>query len=253
MLLDKVVIGSTVESHLYAYLSDSYYIPTRPECPIFYEQLETNLLGSKRKDFTWSRLQTILALSGKLMNYEGLNYITVEEGSIKIISSSGNYSYLCDQCVIFDTTNVKVENEILKHREQEYIVYDDFEVSQLGGKHEYLKPKISPPGAAQKIVFYISDRVDGANYITDCVVESLLTEEQINSVDYSDSMVRFSVVRHLSDIGIHGNFMKFYKNGRPKYRKPKVTHKKRIVKNIYSSGNCKNAEDIVIAAMSKCV
>lgn len=28
---------------------------------------------------------------------------------------------------------------------------------------------------------------------------------------------------------------------------------KRIVKNIYSSGNCKNAEDIVIAAMSKCV
>ena len=42
-------------------------------------------------------------------------------------------------------------------------------------------------------------------------------------------MVRFYVIRYLTFLGIHGNFMKLYKNGTPKYRKPKVTHKKRIV------------------------
>ena len=42
-------------------------------------------------------------------------------------------------------------------------------------------------------------------------------------------MARFAVIRHLTSIGIHGNFMNLYKNGLPKYRKPKVVHKKRLV------------------------
>ena len=42
-------------------------------------------------------------------------------------------------------------------------------------------------------------------------------------------MSRFAVIRHLTSIGVHGSFMNFYKNGTPKYRKPKVKHKKRIV------------------------
>ena len=42
-------------------------------------------------------------------------------------------------------------------------------------------------------------------------------------------MVRFAVKRYLESIGIEGTFMNFYKNGNPKFRKPCVTHLKRIV------------------------
>ena len=65
--------------------------------------------------------------------------------------------------------------------------------------------------------------------MTDCVSESVLSKEQLYSSEYSDAIVRFCIIRHLNSIGIHGNFMNFYKNGDPKYRKPKVIHKKRIV------------------------
>ena len=92
--------------------------------------------------------------------------------------------------------------------------------------------KISSELFGGKIYYYISDRVDGANYVTDCVVESRLSKQQINSVEYSDSMVRFLVERHLSSIGIKGNVNGKYKSGKLKYRKPKVKHARRIVKTI---------------------
>ena len=108
-------------------------------------------------------------------------------------------------------------------------VYDDYELSNLGGKHPYLEPKETIEHFGGKIFYYISDRVDGAQYVTDCIVESQLTTEELNSVEYSDSMVRFLVERHLTSIGICGNIVGIYKNGKPKFRKPKVVHRSRAV------------------------
>ena len=55
--------------------------------------------------------------------------------------------------------------------------------------------------------------------------------------EYSDSIVKILVERHLTSSGIDGIFMKNYKSGKRKFRKPRVTHSKRVVKkmdrNIY--------------------
>ena len=87
--------------------------------------------------------------------------------------------------------------------------------------------------------FYSSDRVDGSDFITDCVVESELDQDQIKMFDYSDTAIRFVVERHLESIGVRGRFMKRYKSGKEKYRKPKVQHVRRVVcekdNNVYSS------------------
>ena len=58
---------------------------------------------------------------------------------------------------------------------------------------------------------------------------STLNQEELNSFNYSDSIARFIVSRHLTNIGVHGIFMNNYKNGSPKYRKPKIKHVKRLV------------------------
>lgn len=228
MLLESIVIGSNLESLVYAFMTDSYFLPNS-NGPMFYEELDSFILSSKRKDYTWSRFQTILALSGKLLNYKDIKDIRVFENYVKISSSDGLFKYEFDVCKIFDASGVTVFNEIKESKNSEYIVHDDFELSQLGAKHEYLKPKKSKDTLASDIYFYTSSRVDGAKYVTDCVARSTLTKDQINDVDYSDSMVRFCVLKYLESIGINGNFMNFYKNGNPKYRKPKVTHKKRMV------------------------
>lgn len=237
MFLDRVVIGSSLESIVYAIFNDAYFIPTLSFGPVFYRKLESRILPSHREDYTWSRFQIMLSLSGKLLNYEDLYKIKVLENIIKISSRSGTCRYEFGMCEIFDTTMVEMENSITHHKPSEYIVYDDFEVSVLGGKHTELESKKSEDTLAKEIHFYSSDRVDGSRYITDCVAESHLSKEQLNDIDYSDSMVRFSVIRHLQSIGVEGSFMGNYKNGKSKYRKPKVKHKKRIVvereRNIY--------------------
>ena len=109
-----------------------------------------------------------------------------------------------------------------------YRVIDDFELSVLGPKRYELDPLCYSTSLVKELHFYCSGRVDGSDYITDCVTESELTQEQINSIDYSDSMVRFVVERHLTSLGVYGRLMKYYDSGKPKYRKPKVVHAKRL-------------------------
>lgn len=237
MLLDRITIGSSIESLTYAFLNDDYFLPTLPFGPLFYERLEEQPLLGTNTDYSWSRLQTIMSLEGRLLNYENLNFVKIVEDEIKISSKEGLFKYEFNVCNIFDPTGIQVENDIIKQNETLYRVYDDFELGNLGGKHKYLEPKLSKDDLARQIHYYTSDRVDGANYVTDCVAESILTKQQINDVDYSDSTVRFCVLRHLTSIGIHGTFMNMYKSGKPKYRKPKAVHKKRVVieqeQNIY--------------------
>ncbi len=237
MLLERVVIGSSLESILFAFLTDSYFIPTCDSGPIFYRQIKNNLFPELREDFSWSRLQLCLSLSGKLLNYEGIEWVKLEGTSIKISSKEGKHKYKFTECTVFEMSKVQVENPILEMREESFVVYDDFQISNLGGKHSWLQPKFCNNNLAKKIHYYISDRVPGAKYVTDCVTESHVTSRNKDSFEFSHSMARFAVEHHLKEIGIKGTFMNYYKNGTAKFRKPKVVHKKRFLfrvdNNIY--------------------
>lgn len=229
MLLGDLVIGNCVNSAAYAFNRSCYFLTTSEHIPAFYENMPFKILGSKRQDYTWSRLIMSMSLQGKLLSFGEVQSTKVTEEKITIVHNGTKNTYLFDRCYVFDTTDLVLENEIVKSAKDSYKVQDDFEISNLGSKHKYLEPKISKDKLASQIHYYTSDRVDGANYVTDCVVESNLSKKQLNDFDYSDSMVRFCVERHLNSIGVFGSFMNFYKNGNPKYRKPKVIHKTRLV------------------------
>lgn len=219
MLLDRIVIGSTIEAAYYAILNDCFFFPNRAIPPLFYRE-NTEM---------WPKLTFMLGLLSKLISFEDTATIRITDNELKIIAENVTYKYKFGECCIFDPTGVQLENKILKAKNKTFLVIDDFELSTLGEHRFEIPPVTGQSGFAREIHFYSSDRVDGASYITDCVVESELTQEQINSFDYSDTMARFIVERHLESMGIKGAFMKFYKSGKPKYRKPKVTHVKRLV------------------------
>jgi hypothetical protein len=230
MLLGRLVIGSCTQSVAYAFTRGYYYLANNTMPPPFYEKIPIKILGSNRQDYTWSRLMLLMSLQGKLLSSESDGGIKVVDGKVSIISNGTKNEYIFEKCYIFDSTDLNLENEITLARKESYKVYDDFELSSLGSKHQYLSPKISDDELASQIHYYVSDRVDGAKYVTDCLVESTLTKEQLNSFDYSDTMARFYVQRHLESIGVFGNFVSFYKNGSAKYRKPKVTHRNRVIR-----------------------
>ena len=228
MLLNKVVIGSTIEAAYYALLNDCYFVPNRQFAPIFYRE----------NTETWPKLNFMLGLLSKLISFENTETIRLADNQLKIISQNTAYKYSFETCLIFDPTAIQLDNNIVTTRPKTFLVLDDFELSTMG-KHRFsIEPITGGSNFAKEVHFYSSDRVDGASYITDCVVESELTQDQLNSFDYSDTMARFVVERHLTSVGIYGTFMEYYKSGKPKYRKPKVKHVKRLVypkdNNIYA-------------------
>ena len=232
MFLKNIVIGNCINSIVYAFTKDYYYLATNDNIPPFYKTLPIRILASNRQDYTWSRFILLMSLQGKVLSCADADSIKIDEDKITIVQNGHRSKYFFDNCYIFDTTDLVLQNKISKTKKDSYKVYDDFEISNLGSKHKYLPPMLSTNNFVSQIHYYISDRVDGANYVTDCLVESVLCKDELNSFDYSDSMVRFYVERHLHSIGVYGNFMNFYKNGSPKYRKPKVIHKTRQLQKV---------------------
>lgn len=229
MLLEKVVIGSSVEAAYYALVNESYFIPTRNISPMFYEKLEVPILGTSNSSEAWSKLNILLGLLSKRIAPESLSNIRINEDSLRLAIDITTFKYKFKNLYIFDPTGLIFENEILEAKDKSFIVYDDFELSTLGPKRATIESHIQDEGFCKYLHFYCSGRVDGSEYVTDCVVESELTIDQLRSFEYSDSMVRFFVMRHLTDVGVYGSLMKYYKNGSPKYRKPKVVHVRRLV------------------------
>ncbi len=224
MLLDKVVIGSNLEAVYYAIINNCYFVPNRVCAPMFY----------KENTQTWPKLNFMLGLLSKLISYENTDTIRIVDSQLRISAENMTYKYNFNECFVFDPTGVQLDNEIRQSRPITFLVLDDFELSNMGERKFEIEPVSGREGFAREMHFYSSDRVDGATYITDCVVESELTQEQLNDFEYSDTMVRFAVERYLTSVGIHGIFMTYYKNGTPKYRKPKVKHVNRV---IYSKDN----------------
>ena len=228
MLLDRVVIGSTLEAVYYALINDCFFVSNRKTPPLFYRE----------DSQSWPKLNFMMGLLSKAISFENTETIRIVEDSLKISAENTIYKYQFGTCYVFDSTGIQLENDIIETNPDSYTVLDDFELSTMGEHRYEIPPVTNGEGLAGEIHFYSSERVDGSNYITDCIVESELSKEQINSFDYSDTIVRFLVERHLASVGVHGSFMEFYKSGKPKYRKPKVKHVKRLIfsrdNNVYT-------------------
>jgi hypothetical protein len=230
MLLNKVVVGSTVESALYAMLTDSYLIDRYPGPPLFYKRLSTPIFASISRSEVYTKLALMISLLGKRLPVSDNDSVRVRDKELRVISENSTFKYTFNSMCIFDSTGIDLENEVSTVRDKTFLVFDDFELSVLGKKKELIQPIDGREGFVKELHFYCSNRVDGANYVTDCVSESELTQEQLYLFDYSDTMARFVIERHLQGLEIKGSFMKYYKNGTPKYRKPNVKHVKRIVR-----------------------
>lgn len=228
MLLNSVVIGSTVEAAYYALVNDHFFIPTKKAPLMFYQETPIKIMALKKRSDLWAKINLMLGLLSKRICLPDVSNIRVIDDCIRISANNTIFKYQFQKLLVFDATGVQLENEIHQARPKTYRVIDDFELSILGPKRYHLDPLYEDRNLARQLHYYCSGRVDGSDYITDCVVESELTQQEINLIDYSDSIVRFIVERHLTSLGVYGRLMKYYDSGKPKYRKPKVVHVKRM-------------------------
>jgi hypothetical protein len=228
MLLDKIVVGSSIESAYYALANGSVFVDTKRAPALFCKKLSTKILNENFEAGAWQKTNILLGLLSKRIVVGPEDTAKISENKLKIIRGTSVFEYDFSEAVIFDPTWVNLENEIFAPRKKSFLTIDDFELSTLGPKRYELPPLIQDESFASELHFYSSNRVDGSKYITDCVLISELTQDELNCFDYSDSIGKIVIERYLASIGVFGTFMKYNLNGTRKYRKPKVVHVRRM-------------------------
>ena len=107
MLLESVVIGSTIESANFALTNGHFFINVREYMQPFYGNLDK-----------WSRAILELGFSGKLLSYDECPKIRIQDNSLRVISDSRLYKYSFEVCYILDPTRVTHENKIIETNEK---------------------------------------------------------------------------------------------------------------------------------------
>ena len=112
MLLNGVVIGSSVEAAYYSLVNDLFFIPTRKISPMFYEHSPVQILGLTKKSEIWTKINLMLGLLSKRINFGDESSIRVVGNVIRITSENVTFKYQFEGLYIFDSTGVQLENEI---------------------------------------------------------------------------------------------------------------------------------------------
>jgi hypothetical protein len=236
---DEIVIGSSLRAVLYAFSNELPIFFAEERRPFRFDYLDPELdlsflkLSAQTKSLTtfgedkivgtqkvllWERLLFLLGLSGKAplsdrcasMRINNRSLICSNEyAKIAEVEFKTAYFFGDDKC-----SGLLSEKEVAN---KPMICYD-WIAFHRGGKHEidYIETEDS---LVKEIWFYSSDRIDGATKVKDACVVSHLTEEQLASFDYSETMARFKAVSEMENRGMKGVFNGYSPTGRPKYYK----------------------------------
>jgi len=231
VLLSNVVIGHSLESALFAYYNQFYYIPTDNFQPLFFEEcLGFSLFGTSNKKEILSHTKDLLGFLSLNIEYLDLKQVRIQDNKIKLFSDNLLFDFQFDICYICDTLNVSHENDVAIAKPETYKVVDDFKVSRMGKDATDVKSIFSEDKLLSEIHFYNSLRVDGAKHVTDIVSVSKLEKQDLYDFEYSDTMAAFKLkdcLKKIGYVGLKDNII--YKSGKPKMRKILLEHLKRYV------------------------
>ena len=174
------------------------------------------------KNLLWERLVFLLSIHGhaplsntcESLRYDGENTITFSDAYAKLIDIE------FDECYYFgddNTSNLpKIEIDSTK------IICYDWIAFNRGGKHN-IDHIETDDDFVKEIWFYSSDRIDGKTPVKDACVVSLLTPEELEDFDFSETMARFKAVSEMETRGMKGKFNGLGPNGKPKHYKFRTT------------------------------
>ena len=225
---DQIVVGSSLRAVLFAALNDFPVFFTKPEKPFEFDyfdpsidlsswglhnelQLWTTPNGEKKtgqnKIALWEHVFFVLGLKGLTPFSDFCSSLRIDDNTLTGYSEYAKLrSVDFGVCHYFDdhaTYNLLPSENTPKT----YNVYDRFAFIR-GGKH-HLDLIEDKDHFCNKIWFYPSPRLDGETLIKDACVLSILSDDQIDDFDFSETLVRLTTLQKMKDLGLRGP-----KNGR---------------------------------------
>ncbi len=185
-----VVIGADLDAVRFAYDNKYFLIKNRVPHHHSYEGTEQE----------WAQKIYQLYEMALVPFTDKSNNIRVypEEKILKVFTDRNVYTIRYDKLHLYDDENVDgvaLERELLHHRVIDW--FDCQGLYDLGFGEIVTEDKF-----VNRIKLFKSRRIDGNQKYLDVLCESFLTDSQLKSFDYSDTMARFKVVSLLSAHGI---------------------------------------------------
>jgi hypothetical protein len=240
---EEIVIGSNLRAVLYAFHHKLPIFFSRLQRPFRFDHLAieadltplgltnearmlqthaNNIKIGQPAEVLWERLLLLLSLSGRAplnglcetLRYNGSTLVCSNEYSkIAEIKFDKAYYFGDDNCSGL-VTQKRVANPV-------YMCYDWIAFNR-GGKHN-IDLIETQDNFVKQIWFYPSDRIDGNTHVKDACVVSILTEEELLSFDYSQTMAKFKMLAEMEGRGMKGLFNGCSPTGTPKYYKFRTT------------------------------
>ena len=178
------------------------------------------------KYLAWERLRFLLAMKGHVPLSNLCCSIRAFDNTINCYNEYSKIAEIrFNNCYYFGDDNVQGLSEQKVLDNYEYICYDWIAFNK-GGKHDIDFIETNDD-FVKRVWFYSSDRIDGNTAVKDACILSILTEEQAQDFDYSETMAKFKLISEMELRGMKGQFNGYGPNGNPKYYKFRTTHTSR--------------------------
>jgi len=206
------VVGSELDAVRFAFKNknhilfncDPHFHSYQPSCSEFDSTLEE----------TWAKTSYRLYQEGKNPFSNTIKTLRIDrkEKLVKVFTKNEMRSLVgYDKLYIFDLENVLGVEDVFSQEILRYRVLDWFDVHTTGGKVDVESLEDLSSDFIKKISFFDSTRIDGSRAHKDIVAESILTLEQINDVNYTDTIARFKIIEQLKQIGIEKPNLRLWK------------------------------------------
>jgi len=225
---DVVVIGGSLNALLFSYFSDSPILIVEPRLPFEFDEAQEDysFLGfeeaSPKLINVWNRLYILLSMAGNLLSpFEIQNWRLEEDELVFITPQNKKIVTKCNQHLLFDKET------------GQYKVYDWFDMTS-GGRHDRETLEDHDSDFVSKVIFFPSKRA----YIQrtkHAVTVSKLSEEELNSVEFSEGITRLKALDMMKAVGMRGKKNGVNKKGKPQYYALKIQHSFREINPILRS------------------
>lgn len=167
--------------------------------------MEADKIVGSSKELVWEKMLFLMAIEGRsplsnlcgTMRYDGQTVVCSNEYS-KIME------FTFDRCLYFGDNNTHGFVQQKPLDSPTYLCYD-YIGFHSGGKHD-IDYIATGDKFVKEIWFHQSDRIDGATPVKDACAVSILTEEQLKSFEYSQTMSRFKVLHEMENRGMKGKY-----------------------------------------------
>jgi hypothetical protein len=166
----------------------------------------------------WDRLCFLLSMSGILLFPNNVAGYRKENENFTIIT---NYN---------KKINIKYKKiNIFDDQETGWNNVYDFYDWRVGGSHDFKEIKDPDDTFINTIKFYSSDRKSVTSGVMDIVGISYLSDVELDDIEKSSIYSRLKILQMIKNAGIHGSVVGYNSRGEPKYRKPVIEFRERIV------------------------